>query len=83
MPTATPRKYVCPACAQKTGVDILYGLPAPAAFEAAERGEVVLGGCCIDLEGPERACTSCGHEWRIKRRSTELDRLLAQEPRDR
>jgi len=63
-----PRKYVCPRCRQKAGVEILYGYPAPEAVEAAERGEVVLGGCCIDLEGPERACTSCGHQWRIKRR---------------
>jgi len=27
-----------------------------------------LGGCCIDLDGPERSCKSCGHEWHIKRR---------------
>ena len=62
------RKYICPACKQKTGVDILYGLPTDEAFELAENNLLALGGCCIDLDGPERSCTSCGHEWRIKRR---------------
>lgn len=34
------RKYVCPNCKFKDGVDILYGMPTPEYFEAAERGEV-------------------------------------------
>ncbi len=62
------RKYICPACKQKTGVDILYGMPTDEAFELAGKNLLALGGCCIDLDGPERSCTSCGHEWRIKRR---------------
>jgi hypothetical protein len=68
-----PRKYICPSCRQKTGVDILYGMPTELAFDMADRGEVVLGGCCIDLDGPERECTACGHQWRIKRREIKLD----------
>ena len=67
------RKYVCPNCREKAGVDILYGMPTELAFEMAGRGEVVLGGCCIDLDGPERECTACGHQWRIKRREIKLD----------
>ena len=63
------RKYICPSCGHKTGVDILYGMPSKEAFEMAKRGECVLGGCCIDLEGPERECIACGEQWRIKRRS--------------
>jgi hypothetical protein len=62
------RKYICLACKHKTGVDILYGMPTPEAFELAGKNLLALGGCCIDLDGPERSCTSCGHEWRIKRR---------------
>ncbi|WP_197471883.1 MULTISPECIES: hypothetical protein [Methylomonas] len=54
-------------------MDILYGMPTEQAFEMAGRGEVVLGGCCVDLEGSERECTSCGHQWRIKRREIQLD----------
>lgn len=69
----SPRKYICPSCRQKTGVDILYGMPTELAFEMAGRGEVALGGCCVDLEGPERECTACGHQWRIKRQEMKLD----------
>jgi len=67
------RKYVCPACKQKSGVNILYGMPSHEAFEIAERKEIALGGCCIDIEGPERSCTSCGHEWRIKRQEIKFE----------
>ncbi|NMQ30310.1 hypothetical protein E4Q23_22655 [Candidatus Accumulibacter phosphatis] len=66
------RKYICPACRQKTGVDILYGHPSYEAFEMAERGEVALGGGGIDLEGPERKCTACEREWRITRQETKF-----------
>ena len=69
----SPRKYICPNCREKAGVDILYGMPTELAFEMAGRGEVVLGGCCVDLEGPERECTACGYQWRIKRREIKLD----------
>lgn len=65
----TPRKYRCPACSEKSGVDISYGMPSPELFEAAERGEVALGGCCIDDELPERQCLLCNHTWLIKRRA--------------
>jgi hypothetical protein len=69
----TARKYICPACRKKYGVDILYGMPSEQASEMSGRSEVVLGGCYIDLEGPERECTACGHQWRIKRRENKLD----------
>jgi hypothetical protein len=67
------RKYICPSCRQKTGVDILYGMPSFEGFQMAERGEVVLGGCCVDLDGAERECIACGHQWPIKRREIKLD----------
>jgi hypothetical protein len=66
------RKNICPACRQKTSVDILHGHPSYETCEMAERGEVALGGCCIDLEGPERKCIACEHEWRIRRRETKF-----------
>ncbi len=74
-----PQKYICPSCKQKTGVDILYGMPTLEAFEMAERDEIIIGGCCIPVgDGAERACTNCGHEWRIKRRKTvfDIDKVL-------
>lgn len=62
------RKYICPACRQKTGVNIMYGMPSPALFESAGLGEVALGGCLISDDNPERHCTACGAEWSIKRK---------------
>jgi len=67
------RSYRCPACGQKTGVDILYGHPIDEAFEAAERNEIHLGGCSMEIDAPERHCTACGHEWMIQRRSANHD----------
>jgi hypothetical protein len=62
------RKFICPACKQRTGVDIVYGIPGPDIADQAERGEIVLGGCVIGPDSPERACKQCHHEWRITRR---------------
>ncbi|MBQ9310282.1 MAG: hypothetical protein IJ222_05380 [Bacteroidales bacterium] len=55
-----PRK--CPHCGGKV-VSILYGEPTPEAFEAAERGEFILGGCCINELSPHWECLSCGHQF--------------------
>ena len=63
-----PRKYICPSCKAKEGVDIQYGYPTYEAFEASERVEIALGGCCIELDSPERRCLKCEHEWRIEPR---------------
>jgi DNA-directed RNA polymerase subunit RPC12/RpoP len=64
------RKYVCPKCKKKAGVNIMYGEPEP--VDEEEQGEVVLGGCCIVSDGeygsPDRKCLDCGHEWLIRRR---------------
>jgi hypothetical protein len=40
-------------------VPIAYGFPGPEMFEAAERGEIVLGGCTVDAGNPTRSC-QCG-----------------------
>lgn len=52
----------CNHCGQAKVVKILYGEPSNEGFEAAERGELVLGGCCINIDGenPEWQCTHCG-----------------------
>ena len=62
------RKYICPSCKAKEGLNIEYGMPSEEAFEASQRGEIALGGCCIGENDPERRCLKCGHEWLIKRR---------------
>jgi hypothetical protein len=54
----------CPKCGGKV-VEILYGAPTYEAFEASERGEIVLGGCCIsvdeegNLQNPDWQCIKC------------------------
>ncbi|NJR80364.1 hypothetical protein [Sphingomonas corticis] len=63
------RRYICPACRQRRGVDIDFGYPTPELFDLAERGEAVIGGCVLPLIGePERQCLACGHRWAIRRR---------------
>lgn len=50
----------CPRCgAEITPIPIVYGLPTHELFEAAERGEVQLGGCMVGDESPEFQCKAC------------------------
>jgi hypothetical protein len=49
----------CPQCGGRL-VPIVYGLPGEELGEAADRGEVILGGCQPD--GAKRGCGSCGWE---------------------
>lgn len=54
----------CPRCGSSKVIPIQYGYPAPEAFEAAERGEIVLGGSIVSSENPEWLCASCHGVWR-------------------
>lgn len=74
------RKYLCPACHHRSGVDILYGYPTDEAFRQAEQGMVALGGCTQLPDAPERQCTRCSHQWRIQRRKPSRDQRLEQPP---
>ena len=60
--TIQPPK-TCPACHQRTLVELVFGMPGPELFEAAEQGELVLGGCCITpglaCDSPDLTCTTC------------------------
>ena len=62
----TTRK--CPKCGGDL-LEIVYGMPMPELFEAAERGEVVLGGCCISNDDPHCCCKKCklGYSWNLKK----------------
>jgi hypothetical protein len=50
----------CPECGELAVRPILYGMPTPSAFEAAERGEFIIGGCCIFPGQADKRCTACG-----------------------
>ena len=54
---------ICPACHQRTLVELVFGMPGPELFEASEQGDLVLGGCCISptlaCDSPDLTCTTC------------------------
>ena len=59
-----PRK--CPHCGGKV-LRIQYGHPGPELFEAADRGEILLGGCILSPDSPDSpdyACPTCGQAFR-------------------
>lgn len=60
-------QVLCPRCNEQLGVPIAHGMPGPDMVESASRGEVVLGGCCIDTDSPTHRCKACGHEWIAER----------------
>jgi hypothetical protein len=53
------KAWKCPSCGERAGVPVQYGLPSREMAEAAERGEVVLGGCVLTDDDPPRCCTEC------------------------
>lgn len=58
-----PTRVECPQCGALDGVPIAWGYPAGDTFEAADRGEIVLGGCVVGGDDPTHSCRSCGHSW--------------------
>ena len=58
----TPKPPPCPACGSSKVVPIVFGEPTMETEEAAQRGEVVLGGCLVMGDGsePKWACRGCG-----------------------
>lgn len=61
MPNADDTHDRCVACGGET-ILIAYGYPGPEMCEAAERGEIELGGCTVFYGQPTRRCRSCGAE---------------------
>jgi hypothetical protein len=49
----------CPRCGSTDALEIVYGLPDIELGMAAERREVVLGGCISGDESPDYECRSC------------------------
>jgi hypothetical protein len=55
-----PSSMRCPECRKPLKlVPILYGYPAPEAFEAERRGELVIAGCMVGEGDPKWACAAC------------------------
>ena len=73
------RKRKCPECGGKV-VRIVYGMPGPGLMQDADDGKVLLGGCCIGFNDPDRGCVDC--EWvdhpPLTKEEQEFERLLAE-----
>ncbi len=57
------KKRRCPKCNEKAGVPIVYGHPTEDAWEAAQRGELAIGGCMREWDAPKWRCLACNHGW--------------------
>lgn len=55
-------KWKCPTCGTPTVVPILIGMPTEECGQAAMRGDVILQGCIVYGDEPDRpvGCTACG-----------------------
>lgn len=49
----------CPRCGAVL-IPVAYGYPSMEMFEAAERGEILLGGCVLFEGRPTSRCPECG-----------------------
>ncbi len=58
------KNYKCPFCGSKNVLEIVYGYPSNELFEEAKAGKVLLGGCCIYDDSPNRVCKDCKKEWK-------------------
>ncbi|MGN0144876.1 MAG: hypothetical protein ACI398_07825 [Clostridium sp.] len=60
---------ICPKCKSKNIIPIIYGYPSNEMFEESNRGECILGGCCIETDEDMKNCLNrnhcndCGYEW--------------------
>jgi len=56
----------CPFCGAATALSILYGMPSAEARDDEEKGKIVLGGCCVEDDSPDWACTQCKKRWVVR-----------------
>lgn len=54
---------ICPQCGG-TVVNIIYGEATKEMMEAAERGEIMLGGCIVHEEAADWQCNKCGQHYK-------------------
>jgi len=54
----------CPRCGSVDTIQIVYGLVGWEVGEAADRGEVVIGGCLISDDSASHHCKACGWEFK-------------------
>ncbi len=59
------KKIKCQYCGSTNIAKILYGLPAFSSKldEDLKMGKVVLGGCCVTDDDPDRHCNNCNKDF--------------------
>ncbi|MET7806002.1 hypothetical protein [Micromonospora chersina] len=72
------RASVIPACPEcgAAGVPLVFGLPVPEAVDAAESGDLALGGCLLPDQPPNWQCPQ-QHRWNDADEGAWDERLLA------
>ena len=60
------KSNTCPACGERKTIAVLYGYPTDHMLALESAGKVRLGGCCQELDAPDRACHTCGWRWNHK-----------------
>ncbi|HNR44481.1 MAG TPA: hypothetical protein PKH80_04875 [Methanofastidiosum sp.] len=53
----------CPKCGGENTIPICYGMPGWDMVESYHKGEIELGGCCIDEDSPSWYCKDCKNRW--------------------
>ena len=69
---------ICPKCRSDRTAPILYGYPSHEAFEAEERGELILGGCeMIDgMPHEDYGQRNCSQLLRLQKYAIRLWRMV-------
>mgnify|MGYP001545356957 CR=1 len=76
----TITRQVCPACAKREGIPLIFGFPQGEDFERQERGEAILAGCVVDSDS-DMQCRSCDFQWSSVREFGEkAERGTAEKP---
>jgi hypothetical protein len=53
----------CPKCGSTDVVPIEYGYPGQEMMDAAAKGLIELGGCCVFGDDPRKHCKACGEQF--------------------
>ena len=61
--TSTPAaQEKCQKCGSTEFIPVCYGYPSAEGWEKYEKGELILGGCCVLGEQPNRVCKICNKD---------------------
>lgn len=68
----------CPVCGSQRVAWIVFGVVdwTPQLEEALIAGEVVLGGCMVFGDDPDRSCNACRYRWRTRSSREQRQRPL-------